>query len=596
MADESREDKKLLPKPNISRKLIAKHFRKVETATVKHAHKFIIKRWSNVREVRGKVILWFVTMGVLIAATGFQMMWYQKSYLTESNSIDGTYVEAVIGPFDSLNPIFANTNAEKSASYLLFSSLLRYDKSGKLNKDLAKSINYTEDNTYLVKIKSNAKWHDSKKLTAEDVVFTVNLLKNPIVNSNITGWSAISAEVVDELTVRFKLPSTYAAFEHMLTFPILPKHILKDVTANNIRENSFSQNPIGSGPFKLRFIQSADVVSDQKNVYMARNDDYYGGKAKLSRIQLNAYGSTQEIIKALRNNEVNATTELLQPEIKQLTNEKYKVISKSTQSAVYAILNTKSPVVNDINVRKALRYSTNTKALIEKLPEQTNLIDLPFTDGQISGDIPNVQSYDIELAKKTLDEAGWVMTENVRKKGDTVLKISAVATVGSEFESVLGVLAGQWRAVGFEVETQIVDPTNVTQNVVQNILQPRSFDILIYKLEIGADPDVYAYWHSSQTTSKGLNYANYSNIISDNALDSARSRIETDLRNAKYITFAKQWINDIPAIGLYQSSIQYVYSGNLNTVDESTKLITSVDRFSDVLNWSIGSQTVYKTP
>ena len=167
---------------------------------------------------------------------------------------------------------------------------------------------------------------------------------------------------------------------------------------------------------------------------------------------------------------------------------------------------------------------------------------------------------------------------------------------GSEFESVLEILSNQWRAVGVDVETKVVDLSDITQNVVQNILQPRNYDVLIYQLDIGADPDVYAYWDSTQMTSNGLNYSNYSNIISDDALTSARSRVEPDIRNAKYITFVKQWINDVPAICLYQSTIQYVYSNSVHALDESNILISSVDRYSDILRWSVGDKTVYKTP
>ena len=167
---------------------------------------------------------------------------------------------------------------------------------------------------------------------------------------------------------------------------------------------------------------------------------------------------------------------------------------------------------------------------------------------------------------------------------------------GSEFESVLEILSNQWRAVGVDVETKVVDLSDITQNVVQNILQPRNYDVLIYQLDIGADPDVYAYWDSTQMTSNGLNYSNYSNIISDDALTSARSRVEPDIRNAKYITFVKQWINDVPAIGLYQSTIQYVYSVNVHAFNKSNVLVSPVDRYSDILRWSVGDKTVYKTP
>ena len=132
--------------------------------------------------------------------------------------------------------------------------------------------------------------------------------------------------------------------------------------------------------------------------------------------------------------------------------------------------------------------------------------------------------------------------------------------------------------------------------VVQDYLQPRNFDVLLYELTIGADPDIYAYWHSSQATMRGLNFSNYSNDIADDALSSARLREELDLRNAKYVSFAQQWLEDAPAIGLYQPVFQYVHNKGSVTMGEDLRLISPRDRYADVLYWTVNNSPVYKTP
>ena len=83
--------------------------KKVEGATVKHARRFVFKRWSNFREVRRRIALWTLSIGLIIGATGLQFMWYQDSYRTTANALGGTYAEAVQGPLNSLNPLFAST-------------------------------------------------------------------------------------------------------------------------------------------------------------------------------------------------------------------------------------------------------------------------------------------------------------------------------------------------------------------------------------------------------------------------------------------------------------------------------------------------------
>lgn len=599
MADDDRGGlRQRLPELNLNRKIIKKHLRRAESATIRHTHKFIIKRWSNVREVQTKVMMWVIVMGFLILATGLQLMWFQRSYLTTAESKDGTYAEAVLGPVDTLNPILANTSAEQSASYLMFSSLLRYDKTGHLNNDLATNIKSNVAKTiYTVNIRSDAKWQDGVKLTAKDIVFTVGLMKNPSVRSTITGWTNISAKAIDSFTVEFTLPVVYVAFEHALTFPVLPEHILGNVSPGSIRENNFSNNPIGSGAFKFSFIQTVSANSDHKIIYMARNDQYYGSMSNLLKLQLNTYTTTDEIVSALSSNEVNAAADLSPVDISQVNPKLYAVSVNPIQSGVYAILNTKSQLLSDINLRRAIQLATNTKGIREELPSETPSLDLPLTNNQLTGDVPKAPQYDLAAANKILNDNGWAMgSNNIRQKNGQQLKLAVVATKNSEFEAVLDILSSQWLKAGIAVETHVIDPNNSSQNFVQNILQPRNFDVLLYRLNIGADPDVYAYWHSSQATPQGLNFSNYSDVISDDALSSARARFEPDLRNAKYITFAKQWLSDVPAIGLYQSTAQYVYRKNVRAINSSDILISAVDRFNNVSDWSIGTRTVYKTP
>jgi peptide/nickel transport system substrate-binding protein len=598
MADDKREKWYRSPITKINKRALTKRMRKVEDATVRHAHKFIIKRWSNVIEVQRHIVLWVITVALLILATGFQLMWYQQSYRTSADAHDGTYAEAVLGPINTLNPLFASSSAEQSASYLMFSSLLKYDKTGNLNNDLVKNISVDASHTqYTVSIRSDVKWHDGHKLTASDIAFTVGIMQNPNARTSYSGWSDVSVKTVDDTMLVFKLSSPYAAFEHVLTFPIVPEHILKDIAPGKIRENTFSQNPIGSGPFALRLVQDVDSKSNRKVIYMVRNEEYYAGNADLARFQLHVFESNDAIVNALSQNEVNAAADLLPTDINRVDTNRYVVLSKPIQSGVYAIINIKSQFMRDANIRSALRMATDTKAIRDKLPETTPSLYLPFTAGQLSGKAPAEPKFDLSSAKKTLDSIGWKLGANgIRQKSGKELKISIVTLKDGEFERVLGALSGQWRSLGIEVETKVVDPNDVSQNVAQSVLQPRNYDVLLYRLNIGADPDVYAYWHSSQTGSDGSNFSNYSNIISDDALTSARSRSEPELRNAKYLTFARQWLNDIPAIGLYQSTMQYVYNKKINSIDESINLISPVDRYSDAMEWSVGKRNVYKTP
>ncbi|HEY8992996.1 MAG TPA: peptide ABC transporter substrate-binding protein [Candidatus Microsaccharimonas sp.] len=597
MAENQPSKWRRLPKVSFSSKELSKRMKKVEGATVRHARRFVFKRMDSIREVRRHIALWVLAIGLIIGASGLQLMWFQQSYRATANANNGTYAEALLGPVNTLNPIFASTSAEESASYLLFSRLLTYDQTGHLNYDLAESMAIsTDQKTYTLKLRPDAKWQDGVYVRAKDVVFTVNLLKNPATRATITGWNDITATALDDLTVQFTLPDVYAAFPHALDFlPILPEHILRDVMPSELRENAFSTNPMGSGPFNLRFIQAIDSATGRSIIHLVRNDTYYHGASKLERFQLHVYANSEAIVHAVTTSEVNAATDLSATDAAKIKTDRYSVESKSIDAGVYALFNTTVGVLSDKTVRQALQEGTDTAAVRAAVGKDIPEIHLPFVTGQVTGDVPSEVAYNKAAAGALLEQAGWKLEGNVRKKDGNLLRLTVVTTKNNDFEKALSTMAEQWRGLGITVTTSIVDPTDPSQNVVQNILQPRAYDVLLYQLTIGGDPDVYAYWHSSQA-SKGFNFSNYSNAISDDALSSARTRIEPDLRNAKYVTFAKQWMADAPAIGLFQATIQYVSSKNVHAMPQGEVLVSAADRYADVLYWTVGDRLVEQTP
>jgi peptide/nickel transport system substrate-binding protein len=614
MADDKRGWQQL-QKLKFDRKKLSKRVKKAEGATMRHAHKFIVGRLDNMRDVRRHILGWLVLVGVMIAIVAIQLMWFQQSYKTMAAATGGTYAEASLGPIETLNPLYAASNAEIASSHLLFSSLYTYDESGSLRGDLAKSVDMDDSGTlYTVKIRSDAQWHDGRKLNANDIAFTVNLIKNPSARSPLrNSWRDVMVKAIDDTTLQFQLPASYAAFSHALTFAILPEHILGKVEPSTIRENVFSRAPVGSGPFSFRLLQT--VSPTHRAAQMTAFENYYRGTPRINRFEVHAYSDRGEIVKAVKTGQVNAAADLSTGNLTQIDTKSYKVVSRPVKAGVYALLNVDSPVLKEKTIRQALQLATDSevirKGLEVKLPHSDHpsaqsgtrtlkkpALDLPFVNGQLSGtDIPVRPDFNIVRAGELLDSSGWKLVGGVRKN-DTgqVLTLNVATTKNEDYEKSLEILVGQWRQLGITINTNVVDTNDPSSNFAQDVLQPRSYDVLLYELEIGADPDVYAYWYSSQANQNGKNFSNYKNATADAALASARSRIETDLRNVKYKAFAKQWIDDVPAIGLYQSVAQYVASKKAQGVDENTNLVSSNDRYAKILYWSVNQESVYKTP
>lgn len=591
---------KQFQKLNLDRKRFSKRVKKAETATVRHARKFIVGRLDNIRHVRRQIIGWSILVGCLLTLVGVQMMWLQSGYQTKTAAAGGTYAEASIGPIETLNPLYATSSAETITSRLLFSSLYRYDETGHLRGDLATSMKVDSTGMiYTIKLRENATWHDGKQLTARDVAFTVNLIKNPQTRSPLQmEWRDIGVKVVDDYTIQFTLPAIYAPFSHALTFAVLPQHILGDVAPGAIRESTYSRSPIGSGPFQLRLLQTVNVKKQQKVVNLAAYNKYYKGAPLIGRFEVHSYANQADIAAALAAGEVNAAADLDGTEVVKLDQARYTVLSRPVNSGVYALMNTTSDVLKDKKVRQALQHATDTEVVRKSLALPAPTLDLPFITGQLTGDdVPTAPKPNNKEAEKLLDDAGWKrQADGRRMKDGKALTISMVSTKNTDYEKVLQVLAGQWRNLGVRVDTQIVDPTDKQVNFARNILQQRQYDVFVAELAIGGDPDVYVHWHSSRASMGGLNLSNYSNAAADLALSTARSSLDTELRNVKYKSFARQWLADAPAIGLYQPTSQYVYNKHAMTIQPSERLVSPYDRYTNILYWSVSEKSVYKTP
>ena len=579
-------------------KRLALRVKHAEGATQRHASRFILRRIENVRLVMTEIMIWLAAIALLIAGLGIQYSWNSQGSKKDGAKSGGVYVEGVIGNISTLNPLLAASEPEQAVSRLLFSSLYNYDVTGALHTDLVESMTVKDDKVYTIKLR-NAVWHDGKKLTAEDVVYTINLIKNPQVRSPLrVNWLDISARAIDDSTVEFMLPAVYAGFSHALTFPVIPKHILQTVSPSSMREADFSSNPVGSGPFAVKRVQTSESTSSTDVVRMEPNTKYYGAVSTLSRLELRAYGNESLLVKAVNSGEVSAASGLSLSAADNIKSKQYSTKHWLLNKGVYLLMNNRSQTLQDARVRRALRYATDTSSIRATVGDNVARLDTPILQSQIAQKLPAAPDYNLDKAKALLKEAGWTYNQGQWKgKDGRPLAVAVTTSSGrDEYKKIVDALKQQWSKLGVDVQLREIDTSSTTTSFVQSVLQPRDYDALLYELELGADPDVFAYWHSSQASASGYNFANYSNRTVDNDLVGGRSRTNSALRAAKYIQFVNQWLNDAPAIGLYQSVGSYVLNNGASIVEPRGSLNTMNDRYADVTTWSTGKASVYKTP
>lgn len=586
-------------KPNS--KNISKRARKIEKTTLRHAHRFIVKRWDNAQDVRRHIVGWLALVVLLIAAALLQGgWWYPSAYTVQAPARNMTYAEGVIGQLDSVNPLFAQTPAELSASRLIFSSLFDYDSAGQLRGDLASGWQAVDSGkSFLVKLKPNLKWQDNAPVTADDVVFTVNLMKNDQARSTYyKSWANVDVSKVDDSTVRFDLPGSYAPFPSALTFGVLPKHLLQDVNPANLRESDFARHPIGSGPFMFQSKQVIDANNDRLVLQLKANPYYYRGQPRLQGFQLHIYGDVDQLKQGYLSGQVNAVSAA------QLSSADLAKLAKLRQDSVlthvglndgvFALFNLDTPNLKSQDVRRGLLQATNRTAIIDTLNGNAERLNGPLLPNQYQSKTGQRQAvYSQKAALTAFTKAGWKLdAAHNLKKDQTKLSLNLVAPNSGDYPVVANLVAKQWRALGVDVSVDLVDP----KDIVQNVLSPRAYDVLIYELSLGSDPDEFAYWDSSQASPDGLNLSDYQSDITDEALETARAKLDPTVRSDKYNVFVAQWQRDIPAVALYRPTLHYLSTKNTTTISPDGTVVSQVDRYRNVIYWSVGKRDVFTTP
>lgn len=539
--------------------------RKIPTGDqVKHLKKFL-----NPRE--------FLIIKICIAVIAVNVIYlgvsFVKKHLQYTPAQGGEYVEGVVGYPQTINPLYStNRDIDNDLSRLIYSSLFKYDQNGQLTNDLAEKVTISANSLeYTVKIKGNVKWHNGGALTADDIIFTVGLIQNPEYRSPLRlALSGVEASKVDDLTVKFVLTEPYAPFQELLTFGILPKSVWENVSPSAAVLSDLNMKPIGSGPFKFKSLVK-NTGGDLKDYYLTANNDYYGKKPYLNSIDFKFFVDYAEAVKALNDNQITGLSYLPFSSRKDLLAQDSLNFHDLVQPQIVSLFfnEDKNKTLANKNTRVALANALDKDQIIKDVFNGTvKRADGPILSGNFAyNDAVTKYDYSPEKAAATIKAKPLAAKLTVIDSGNNV--------------EVAQKIKAYWEAAGCKITLNIVSSEQAV-----NIIKTRDFEILLYGESVGGDPDVYAFWHSSQIGDKGLNLANYSNSSVDKLLVDARETTDKDSRIAKYKKFQEIITNDLPAIFLYSPAYTYVQAKSLQGFTGTT-IIQPADRFNGVGDWFI---------
>ena len=540
-----------------------------------------------------------------------------KGYLNRTQvkaDLGGQYQEGIIGQPHYFNPVLAQANdADRDIVQIVFSGLLKYDGQGNLIPDLAQNYEIKENGlVYDFFLKKDIKWHDKEPLTADDIIFTIKTIQDQDYKSPLkTNWGGVEVEKIDDLTVRFKLKNIYAPFLHSFTVGILPKHLWAGISPQNFHLAEYNLKPIGSGPYKFKKITKNKAGAVQ-SLELERNKDFYGLKENesaprkgpyLKKLIFRFYPNEEEGIKALNKKQVDGIS-LLSASQEQTLRRRDLTIYQITLPQYYAVFfnQSQSKVLADKTVRLALSYATDKKEIIERVFKgKASAVDSPFLPGS-PGYTSQTKIYDfaLEHAKNILEAEDWKDSDNdgIREKKisgpgstaeETKLEINLITTEWPGLKETAELLKTQWEKIGVKVNLEIVS----FKTIEEEHIKPRQYQALLFGEVLGADPDPFAFWHSSQKKDPGLNLALYNSKQADKLLEDGRQTLDPAIRAQKYEEFQKLVVEDAPVIFLYSPTYLYRVIGKIKGINLERLALPSY-RFSQIENWYINTDRVWK--
>jgi peptide/nickel transport system substrate-binding protein len=558
----------------------------------------LIRRLTRLRNIRRFLFGWLGMMFIIAIGIALQVQSVGSYYLKDAAVEGGIYREGIVGSFRNANPLFATSQIDSAVSKLIFSGLLRYNQKNQLVGDLALDYKVTNnDKTYTVVLRDGVKWHDGQPFTSADVLFTYSLIQNADAKSPLfASWQGVKITTPDPLTVVFDLPSAFSPFVYSLTTGIIPVHILKDKQVASLRSDDFNTIlAVGTGPFKMNKVDVIGARSEdrQEQITLEKYDEYHLGAAKLDNIVLKSYKDQDQLLDAFRKRELNAVANPIS-DISDIDDGSVKTFDVPLTSIVMLFMNNSSELLADVKVRTALVQGTDAVAIRQSLGYELKPADSPLLVGQLGYQAEIVQKpLDIDTANKLLDEAGWLRdASGQRVKDGKKLFIRLVTQSFFEYSKVSQSVQSQWAELGVQVDVALRSDEDIQGALVDHT----QYDVLLHGIEIGKDPDVFAYWHSTQADvrSQKLNFSEYKSAAADEALEGGRTRIDPTIRKVKYQPFLEAWRNDAPAIALYQPRYRFMVRGTFDGASFQ-EFNSAIDRYATITNWMVRQDKVVKS-
>lgn len=467
-----------------------------------------------------------------------------------------------IASFDTVNPILSQNKQVQEISRIIYEPLFELDSEYKLQKCLVKDWAKTSSTTYLIKIRNDVKWSDGNPFTVEDVLFTIDILKQiPSIYGNNVQY-VVGAERVDDDTLQITLDHEITFFEYNLIFPIMSKTYFEGQDFSTTEKNNA---PVGTGKYKI-------VENNGDKIILNKNENYSRQELTLETITIEKYASLGELYNAFKLGKVDIITTTntgIENYIGTIGYNKQEVAGREFD---YWALNTQNTILSNVEVRDALSHAINRDNIVATLYNNKYKVTNYSLDygSWLKGDDGDF-SYNPDLAKQILEQNGWEFKYNRWQKTENystkILSFKIVVQASNQTRvTVAEMIQADLANIGINVTIVRASDTQY-----QYYLQNKNYDSIITGTTVSANPSIETY----------IGACNFNNEELNNLMSEIKNISKEDLLKEKYTRIKEIFNEQKPYIGLYSSyyavASSWTLRGNVNA--------NWYNIFIDIDNW-----------
>jgi peptide/nickel transport system substrate-binding protein len=508
---------------------------------------------------------------------------------SKKSSPNNRIVIGISADVQSFNSLFAFSYEESAIADLLYPGLLDFrwnEESGELDPFpmIAKSWQWAEDSSFMRFIlRDDIFWSDGEKLTSADVIFSYDIFSDPDVQSRLYGiFNQLYTDQEGHIEIEktFKVISPYEFEMHFpessvpdlvkIVVPVIPEHVIKNISRDQLANHESNFNPVSSGAFKLKKWDKNQTI-----ILEADSNSFLFTHGQAAELVFKVVPDYTSRMLQLQKGDIDLVELVKVEDMDELKAEKsLTVVSLIGREYDYVGWNNVDPnesskphkLFGSSNVRKALSMAINRKEILDEyLLGQGELSSSPVSPIFKSAFNDKVKPYEFnpDEAKKLLSLEGWKDEDKngILEKGKEEFKFNMFYPVGNPLREYTAVIVkNNLKSVGIEVTTEKMELGTFIDNLYE-----RKLDSWMAGWGIAIPLDLKPYWYSDPNVA-ALNFQSYSNSEVDKILDRLETKLTNERKNELIKEFQKIIHKDEPVNFLYWTPNIIVYNTRIKNL------------------------------